>query len=422
MRTGPPRVSRLPGNALLFVVMISLIVTILIGSFAALTHMRSSVASHYLHGEQLEQNLESALILGRSVDFPNGESLALDLFDQGRDSVQINSQPWGHYQLVAAKAWRGNRSLLRTETLAARPSATERNQLVVYDLRGSLQLVGEARLQGVVRLPEPSLRPGNLEGQNYRRNQLIEGRVLPLGNSHSLNWDQKTSDWIDALFRLSPLPAPDQSDTLLGDPFGEPAVYEMVSFQNLVIRGPVIFVSPNPVVLEGPCDLENVIVVAPSIRIEGDFRGSIQAFARDSLVVEGRAVLYAPSSVTVWNERPNGSGERVDHARLRIEENARVEGIVALRYGSGDRTAYVQIDKEAQVWGQVIADGYLQLQGMVYGQVLARMLLYRGRKGGYEGVLLDGQCLRPKPGIEVFSSKLIQGSKEGLVLSRSDAR
>ena len=116
------------------------------------------------------------------------------------------------------------------------------------------------------------------------------------------------------------------------------------------------------------------------IVIARDFKGTLQAFATDTLVVGNHAALGFPSVVALV-----GSA----NAYLEIQAGVSIEGALLSFNLKKEPAGFVKIEEGVVVSGQLYVDGALQLMGDVRGSVMCRKLVYELPSGIVENHLID---------------------------------
>lgn len=147
-------------------------------------------------------------------------------------------------------------------------------------------------------------------------------------------------------------------------------------------RGRFLLYSSSILYIGPACRLEHVLVAAPSVIIGKGFRGSLQVFARDTVVVDEGAELRYPSGIFVCGGNP---GRRVE-----IRDSSVVNGYVIVDGGEREELRpllnYRQ-SRTASVRGLVYVDGIAQLEGRVCGSLLLKESYYFSPAGYYKDIL-----------------------------------
>ncbi|MDX2248532.1 MAG: hypothetical protein SF052_17235 [Bacteroidia bacterium] len=85
----------LPAQSLIYTLLISLIVSTLLGGYILVNHYQL-IFLHRLDGEErARENLRSGLLWYLHLGWNPGDTFETDLFDSESDLVSISSEPWG---------------------------------------------------------------------------------------------------------------------------------------------------------------------------------------------------------------------------------------------------------------------------------------------------------------------------------------
>ena len=130
--------------------------------------------------------------------------------------------------------------------------------------------------------------------------------------------------------------------------------------------------------IDSTCRLEHLLVCARKITVGSGARIAAQLFARDTVVVEPRAVLEYPSGICA------GRYAELGH-------RATADGYVIVRDTVRHRkmTASYRQSRTARVRGLLYADGAAHVQGIVAGRAELRQAVYFSPQGYYKDMLYD---------------------------------
>jgi hypothetical protein len=161
--------------------------------------------------------------------------------------------------------------------------------------------------------------------------------------------------------------------------------------------------------VEASCTTKDILLIAPKIEIREKFRGSLQAFASDTLKTEKEVELNYPSSLIVIAK--DSKAEKKQPA-LFVDEKNHIKGqlIVINNSTQVDRAAYLRLSKESVLEGSLYCNGYLDLQAEVKGLVITNSFLLVTPSSVYENHVLNA-IINRKALSDHFSSGMIFGSK-----------
>ena len=147
--------------------------------------------------------------------------------------------------------------------------------------------------------------------------------------------------------------------------------------------------SKTAIVVEASANLEDIILIAPKIRIEKNTTGNFQAIAKKSIEVASGCTLHYPTALILLNENDHSlqalSRDEQEREEIHISKNTLVKGMVV--YCSDNNTSsyktQIQIDDSAVVQGEVYCAKNLALQGSVFGSVYTNHFIVKKSGGVY---------------------------------------
>lgn len=335
---------RLGGFALPAVLVVSVMILLLIlFAYSAVTlNMRRY--SLYHEKKQQREDLRSALVLycTDSTLCAAGDSAEVELF-AGHDAVTVSVEPWGLYEKVTLS--NGYPDKYRT-LVGRRYECDVRAAFWLCDRNRALSLAGDARIDGPVYMP--------LNGINYTEvnRRYYTGEHIP-----------------ESLLRISSAVLPEADSVWL-------------AYARKLCRK-----NNEEVILQ--YGTRDTVICGRSVKIRSGFRGSIQIFASDSVIVEGGASLEYPSGIYV------DSGDRRPYVAL--EKGAEVKGYVIVTSRNSDSQlrypSYVQ-KNGAKLEGLLYIEGSCNLEGNIRGAAYVKDCYYYSDRNVYAGTLYDAKIVR----------------------------
>lgn len=394
----------LPAGALLLAILMATLIAAGTAGLLLLLQYQRQYAAQTMRHERLQQNLASAtnLLLADHNDATNG-LLELNLFDGDRDSIMLSCQPWGVFDVAIAYAYEGMDTLRHAFIMGKVPAAKERFALYLADERRPLSLSGHTRIQGDAYIPEAGIRKSYIENEAYAYEEVVHDGTIHISNSvlpeldvsiverlysylqpaDTVIWKTNADNWFNGLPAESRIRRfSDDCRTLYG--------FDSLVIDRQVVSGHVVIVANRAITVGAGAQLDNVLLFAPHIRFEQGFEGRLQAFARDSLIVENNCRFDYPSVLGLINI-PQDTVTQELQPFIRIDSASTINGLVFSHFaGSEQLLAKIVLGKETAVHGQVYADGLLELQGRVDGMTLCRRFTLQTASSLYENFVLNG--------------------------------
>lgn len=353
---------------------------------------RSLIASD--RAEELENNLRSAFLVYRYDPdlFEAGDSVVIDLYGDSNGVVHMTRERWGIFDIVTVTASAGDLTASRKGVFGEHISADD-HALYLPDNGIDISLSGNSFISGVTYTPHGIIRTASIEGRPFVFGTPSEGRRLPSSSSLPAV-DSAVTDAVTGLFsnlepqmRLSDVNF--TTDSHFENPYSEPALtlYEQndIVLTGISLSGHITVCSPGIIFVDATTNLDNVLLLARRIVIDDDFRGSLQAYAIDTLVVRDNVSLTYPSVLAIIQD-DDSDGASLNPA-ITIGTNTSVAGCVIMK-APGDRGRIV-IPATTTVTGQVYCNGTVELRGDIRGSIACKKFAFTSDRSVYVNHLLD---------------------------------
>lgn len=257
-----------------------------------------------------------------------------------------------------------------------------------------VQLTGAANLAGAIKVPGGFLKTTSLGARIYEGTSLGDATVTtsepqPLTRraiKTLANWFDTENITVQLLESMSRDVT--NSFTKSTQVYGSTAP---ITLTNQSIKGRVKVISTEAIYVQANAQLEDVLLVAPVVRIATGFTGRLHVVASDSLIVEKKAQLYFPSSLSLVPNRIETMGV------IQLQEDTVVEGMVIQNQlaVANNMTASVSIEKDASVKGMIVNLSKTSLRGTVTGSLYSNGLITLVDFSIYQNVIVDGVIENP---------------------------
>jgi hypothetical protein len=374
---------RLSGSALQLTLVISLIITIILGSLIYLFAFYKQQENKLLTKEVLRNMLESATNWSKSNYFSYTDTLITD-FLYAEDSIFIQKSAWGLYDVVTIRAKYKQDSL--TQAFLLGMEALDTTVLYVADEDRNLSVSGETKIEGTVFIPQAGIKPTYVDGNFFKgKEEIVEGKIT----YSERNLPTIGEERLQHIFNIEPELSTGYLEQSKFSFFNRTYYhYESQPIYLIAtqLTGNIIIKSDSLISIAKDCQLEHIICIAPIIKIEAGFQGNIQAFAQDSILVEKDCRLTYPSSLVVFapnEDHPSG---------IRIADNVQVAGTVLLYETERSMVPHIlELGKDVQITGDVIAFGLLKYKYLltVNGSTYCYRFVTQTQTTLYENYLID---------------------------------
>lgn len=299
------------------------------------------------------------------------------LFDSVPASkVHVTVRPWGLYELVRVST---ADSLVRTARLfGAEPD--HRHTLHYRDDRRGVTLAGNTNLHGILFLPQNGLTYGRINSDFFSGEQVLPSSIRLSGTTLPAP-DPAAERTVARLFSAAPAARSQMLPDSLFRSFVRDStdVFRLGSAEigDCRLLGNVILYG-DELRIDSTCRLEHTIVCARKITVGRGARITAQLFARDTILVQPRAVLGSGSGI--YAEKYAG-----------LDEGVVVNGYVIVRdtVPRRPKSACYRQARTARVRGLVRVDGVAQVQGLVTGSLMLGEAAWFSPQGRYENTLYD---------------------------------
>lgn len=379
--------NKLEARALFYAIMVAFFVAVISGIMLLNSYHQHVLFNHYTTQQKLLHNCESGVQLLLGAGKEQIPSTVLDLYEKGTDSVRIIQQPWGLLDVAFVESWSSqgifNDTIRRSFFIGKKPPAYA---LTLSEGTDALALCGHTQLVGDIFVPREGVERGFINGKPYQGNKLVDGKIS-ITKSIDNSYLKPRFEQLMALQKRAATETIER-DTIEHS-FGKPTlVLRAPTFYTagLSLKGNIIIIADSLLTIAANSILDDVIVMGTTIRIEQGFQGTVQAFARDSLIVENDVVLAYPSMLSLL---PTLTTE--DFAPwIELQDGCVQTGaIVVPMFKYREQQPKVHLHPKATVEGQVWVNGLFQHDGTVYGSVFCESFLLKTAAAVYENYLLD---------------------------------
>lgn len=405
-------------SALYISLILSMLIVLICGSVLMIGYTYRMENKKQERRAQLEENIASGLTVVLQPDFALASETKASLFGLENDSVWLEKQAWGIYELGLVKAWAGADTLKRAFLIGAEPADTLK-VLYLADEDRPLSISGKSLVKGTAFLPKSGIKAAYVENATYTDKTLVygtikdSGRTLPGLKAGVLNQateligmltekdKNKTADMLDHLDKDSTVNSfYDQVKKIHLD-------VDQSELSDIVARGNIMIFSDSALVIDGSTKLDKVILVAPYVQIKEGFKGNVQVFATDSIALGNKVQLDYPSALLVLK---NDTAKF--QVRITIGKECSIAGqVFAYEKERSQMMPLIALGEGTVVKGEVYVTGYLNMQKRtaIKGSVALIRFMARTSSSLYENYLIDVELNRPALSRYYLSSKLING-------------
>jgi len=393
---------KIKASALQMVLVVAVIIVILLFAFISLMYYQKKVAiKHSNFSESIYENHQVFNYL-KKANIPYGLIDSLDVFS----NVTITKKQWGFFELISVKT-KKNRELFEQIALIGE-SNTDKKALYLKNNNQQLFLVGNTKITGDAVLPRLGVNTGNIAGVSYNKKKLIYGKIeqsetkLP-----SLKNKEKVLSFLTS-YRNDSLERFDLEEGVIAHrSFIKKTLTHkrngVVNIVNSSLIGNIIIESDTLIRVHASSKLQDVILIAPKIEILNNFKGNVQIFATEKILIGKNSQLAYPSSLLLLDDKAKGT--------IHISKSSIIKGVISYLSNSktANYTSQILADNESIIFGEVYCQGNFELRGSVNGAVYTNNFIVNQSGGTYINHIFNG----------VINSEKLSKEYAGLIFSNS---
>ncbi len=388
---------KVEGYALFFAIFVFVLIIILSSMLILSAYYNNHFFNRIIFIDRLNANASSAIniLLAHPGTVGYSESKYLSLYGEYGDSVKLEKEQWGVFDLFTVTAFNKELQVKRSVMTGDYTYNAENIALFVPDQGKPISVTGNVNIKGNCRLPESGFKQSHIEGKTFTGNRIAgeiqkSGHSLPELNERIARLDVHyfLDKYLNESHKIIPFEKL-QQDTLISS-FQDSTVVlyspQTIHLDRLFFRGKIIVLSEEKIQISNYTDLSDIICVAPFISVEKDFTGKLQLLAGDSIHVGDNCLLKYPSvaGITVSNT-VTGS------MKITLGERTVLNGLTFLyqKTAGANKQPLLLLEKESIVKGQVYSNGYTEIKGNIYGALYTSRFFLSTPSAVYENTLMD---------------------------------
>lgn len=390
---------KIKAGALQYVLVISVIIAIIIIAFISLVYLQQRMNIKH----QFTKEAIAAVQLGfeslKHQKTPYDLKTPVHFYDNEIAVTTLIKKHWGIFDLAIVNSKVKNEFFQKIGLLGVQHS--KREALYLKDNNNALVLVGKTKITGTVALPKQGVKSGNIAGVSFYGNPLINGsRKASSSSLPQIQNIEFVKDFYQNYLTNEMKSIELEDGVKIHQSFtnttGLYTATKPILLKNISLSGNIVVSSKTAIIVEASANLEDIILIAPKIKIEKNTTGNFQALARKSIEVASGCTLNYPTALILLNENDTSvqvfNGEEQTKEQIHVSKNTLVKGMVV--YCSDNITSpyktQIQIDDSAVIKGEVYCSKNLALEGSVFGSVYTNHFIVKKSGGVYVNHLFNG--------------------------------
>jgi len=388
-------------STLVYAVFVMLVIALICSSLIMMSYYHKTLYNSYIEKDRVFSNVNSGitLMLGDTGIVKPGEVKKLSLYQKYNDSVELEKDDWGVFELVRSKSWWKKFSFEKIAISGDFYKDDSSYALFLVDQNKPLSVCGNTLIKGDCYLPKAGVEKAYIEGKSFGRGKLVDGlikeskRFLPSISDRFSTIDSAyfKEKYIDntgnTLIDLEDV----ENDSLI-NAFLETIViiynYDDVFIDNIYLSGNILLYCESTLEISSTCKFEDILIYGKSVWIEEGFKGSCQVFAKDTINIGKNCRFQYPSVLGLINDNREG---KTNPSVINIENGSRFSGLIYSSCNSEVITIepILKTYENVSLTGQVYWAGVFDFKGEVYGAVSCKKFLLKTPSSIYENHLLD---------------------------------
>ncbi len=381
----------LKAGALVYAIVFSIIAALMVAGLFYLQQFQYRIITNSIQSSKLLSDVRSAINynLASQVMY-NGK---LDLYGDSTSTVTMKSYSWGAFMVTDALAtWRyvSVRKILLS-------GYDYRDQfpyaLYLTDHDNFLSLSGKTELLGICCIPKAIIKQGYVNGDFFYGTipskvvasksdiQPVSGNLTNEANRLLNNGLLQGDSVVIASTILKGISSTQSfsANTLVYQSSGG------LVLKDCILSGHIMVRDKKSITIAADNQLNNIILVAPSIHVQSGFKGKIQLIASDTIIVQPDVALDYPSFAAVF-AKPKGTV----NSYLEIGKNSIISGGLLLQCNPGqERNGHLTLGENVRIMGLIYSDDFACLRGKITGQVICSKLMIQTYSTFYENYLYN---------------------------------
>ena len=368
-------------GALQFTLFIGVLIALLLAGLVLLTYSHSFFI---LQSESAVQNIQ---LSNTAINYllenapKSRDTITLEELTFDNQKVQIQHSPWGIYDKGIVKTTNRKKVFYKSAFLGTQFDSQDRLAIYLQENFKPLTLVGNTIIKGTAFLPDQGVRPGNIAGESYYGQNLIQG-LIKRSNASLPKLEKnfrKNLELIGVVFQIAK-----QEDYLSDNQLlkytnsflKQTKVFksdEVIVLDNIQLIGNIIIQSNKEIKVKNTTQLKDIILIAPIIELEDKVEGNFQLIANKSIKIGKECNLNYPSALVLIQDKKRSSDSEINpfENQIYIDQKTQIKGTICYFESIKEDNFKTQIilNEQATITGEVYCEGNFELAGILSGTV-----------------------------------------------------
>src|SRR3569833_2234164 len=296
-------------SALYIVIVVALVIGVICAALVVTGYFYRLQYQQKFRYDMLSDNLHSGINIMLGEQDSTYSDRTLSLFGRDNDSIRVKRIFWGAYEVGVVTAFIQKDTISSAFSIGRQIDTISRKALYLADFNSPLSVSGTGGITGNAELPAAGVQIALTESAYNSNQKPVSGKIStskkqlpPLVANITIKLQQLltvagnvTSSW--------------KEDSVINSFKNETKNkhigYRQINLRSKYLSGNVIIYSATTVTIDSTTRLNNVIIVARSVKVNGHFRGNCQLFASDSVIVGKSCTFKYPSAIGILRSKPD---------------------------------------------------------------------------------------------------------------------
>lgn len=385
---------KVKAGALQYVLVISVLIAIIVFAFIALIYLQRRIQLKNSFYKEAIENVQFGFDFISQNDVPYNTPQEQQFSNNELEKTTLLKEHWGVFNKITVTSTVKNESFQKIGLTGG--NNIKRDALYLKDNNQPLVLVGDTKIIGDVALPERGVKGGNISGTSYYGNQLIFGNqklssaTLPAIDNLEYIKGLIQKRYLNEKVVSFELEEGLKKRQLFSQSTAVFQASESIYLRNVQLQGNIIVHSNKAIVVDTTSLLEDVILIAPVVKIKSNVIGSFQVLATKKIEAARGSKLKYPSALVLFSNEKLEINPPEENS-IAINENCDIKGVVLFHQEKGSNyKSQVVISKNSTITGEVYCNQNLELLGSVYGSVYASSFITKHFGSVYVNAIYNG--------------------------------
>lgn len=359
---------KIEGKAIIYSLIILIIISIISVSFINILNNYYKINERF----KFEENISNAMKLGEELVLviQNEETIRL----KNGINLKVVKSEWGAF--LKAKIEVEYKTSKKVKKLLIGNSNKKKVVLNVVDGNRPITYSGNNNLIGDVKIPRKGfVKNDSREDSNAKLK--IDGITTKSESIFSklrVNWSSNKNEIKDIRNMSENVVNSFDNETILIQSDDD------IELDNITLKGNIIVDIEGTIRINGNCKFEDIVIYANKIEIEKGFKGQLQIYALDEIIIEDSVKLEYPSMIGTISE---------NETRVSIGKGCEITSHIFIVNNNDDKNNFLQIEEGTVIEGVINVEGSLDLKGSILGRVECKKLISKTNTGYRENYIKD---------------------------------